>query len=276
MRRCHRRTVPGVTSRSIRTVRGRRRVSAARIARSAQSSRGWDSVRRSTATSRRSTSSSMSLDAVDRPGRTSQPHSRTKIMDSKQRDTTDHHAVRCAGCIDALHRPGRLVTPPHAGCRAGLWPWRRSLWLAVAPRPARRRGLARSRRAPQARASREHARHRHLPPRLWAALRDERPITRPAGPPDHAARGQPGRAPDARRDDRPPAWVRSGPVSQPRGPPAGSGLVRVVTDPDCRAFPGGKASSRQVPAWPPGPGPGHAAAIPVPGAGWLAATWGRG
>ena len=79
-----------------------------------------------------------------------------------------------------------------AGCRAGLWPWRRSLWLAVAPRPARRRGQARSRRAPQARASRDHARHRHLPPRLWAASRDERPITRPAGPPDHAARGQPG------------------------------------------------------------------------------------
>ena len=53
----------------------------------------------------------MSLDAVDRPSRTSQPHSRTKIMYSKRRDTTDHHAVRCARCIDALHRTGRLVAP---------------------------------------------------------------------------------------------------------------------------------------------------------------------
>jgi hypothetical protein len=109
----------------------------------------------------------------------------------------------------------------------------------------------RSRRAPQARASRDHARHRHLPPRRWAASRDERPLTRPAGPPDHAARGQPGVRLMLAVTIGPPAWVRSGPVSQPSGPPAGSGLVRVVTDPDCRAFPGGKASSRQGPGLPP-------------------------
>ena len=44
-----------------------------------QSSRGRGWVRRSTATSCRSTSSSMSLDAVEPPSRTSQPQSRTKM-----------------------------------------------------------------------------------------------------------------------------------------------------------------------------------------------------
>ena len=39
-RRCHRRTVPGVTSRCALSFRGRSRISAARIARSAQSSLG--------------------------------------------------------------------------------------------------------------------------------------------------------------------------------------------------------------------------------------------
>ena len=58
---------------------GRSRISAAMTARSAQSSRGWMLVRRSTATSCRSTSSSASLDAVERPSRTSQPHSRAKM-----------------------------------------------------------------------------------------------------------------------------------------------------------------------------------------------------
>ena len=43
-----------------------------------RSSRGRGWVRRSTATSCRSTSSSMSLDAVERPSRTSQPQSRTR------------------------------------------------------------------------------------------------------------------------------------------------------------------------------------------------------
>ena len=52
---------------------------AARTARSAQSIRGRGWVRRSTAISCRSTSSSASLEADDRPSRTSQPHSRTKM-----------------------------------------------------------------------------------------------------------------------------------------------------------------------------------------------------
>ncbi len=58
---------------------GRSRISAARTARSAQSSRGRGWARRSTATSCRSTSSSASLEADDRPSRTSQPQTRTKM-----------------------------------------------------------------------------------------------------------------------------------------------------------------------------------------------------
>ena len=61
-----------------RRLRGWRRISAPRTARSDQS-RLPGLVRRSTVTSCRSTSSSMSLDVVDRPGRTSQPQSRMKI-----------------------------------------------------------------------------------------------------------------------------------------------------------------------------------------------------
>jgi hypothetical protein len=78
-RRCHRSTVPGVTSRCIRRLRGRSRISAARTARPAQSSCGRGPVRRSTATSCRSTSSPTSLDAAERPSRTSQPQRRTTI-----------------------------------------------------------------------------------------------------------------------------------------------------------------------------------------------------
>ncbi len=76
---CQRRTVPGVTSRCGRSLPGRSRISAAITARSAQSSRGRGWVRRSTATSCRSTKSSASLEADDRPSRTSQPQSRTKM-----------------------------------------------------------------------------------------------------------------------------------------------------------------------------------------------------
>ena len=51
-------------------------------------------ARRSTATSCRSTSSSASLEADDRPSRTSQPQSRTKMRYSRRRNTDDHDAVR--------------------------------------------------------------------------------------------------------------------------------------------------------------------------------------
>src|SRR6266480_6346852 len=112
MRRCHRRTVQGVTRRCIRRLRGRSRISAAKIARPAQSSRGRGLVRRSTANSCRSTSSSMSLDAVDRPTRTSQPQSRMKIRYSKRIDTADHHARGPDQLPDAqVTVTGRLLTP---------------------------------------------------------------------------------------------------------------------------------------------------------------------
>jgi len=72
--------VPGVTSRCIRSRAGRSRIRAARTARSAQSSRDVRGcVRRSTETSCRSTSNSASVEPDDRPGRTSQPQSRTKM-----------------------------------------------------------------------------------------------------------------------------------------------------------------------------------------------------
>jgi hypothetical protein len=50
-----------------------------RGARSAQSRRGRGLVRRRTATSCRSTSSSAFFDADERPSKTNQPHSRMKI-----------------------------------------------------------------------------------------------------------------------------------------------------------------------------------------------------
>jgi hypothetical protein len=71
--------VPGVTSRCARNLPGRSRISAAITARSAQSSRGRGWVRRSTATSYRSTKISAFFDADDRPSRTSQLQSRTKM-----------------------------------------------------------------------------------------------------------------------------------------------------------------------------------------------------
>ena len=78
-RRRHRSTVPGVTSRCSRSLLGRRRISAAGTARSAQSSRGRGLMRRRTATSCRSASSSAFFDADERPSRTSQSQMRMKI-----------------------------------------------------------------------------------------------------------------------------------------------------------------------------------------------------
>ena len=71
--------MPGVTSRCIRSFPARSRISPASTARSAQSKRGRGLVRRSTATSCRSTSNSAFLEAGERPISTSQPHSRMKI-----------------------------------------------------------------------------------------------------------------------------------------------------------------------------------------------------
>jgi hypothetical protein len=85
-----------MTSRCTRNLRGRSRISAERTARSARSSRGPGWVRRSTATSCRSTSSSAFLDAAGRPSMTSQPQSRTKMRQSRRTDTADHDASRLA------------------------------------------------------------------------------------------------------------------------------------------------------------------------------------
>jgi hypothetical protein len=66
-RRCQRGIVPGVTKRCPRSICGNLETSAARIARSAQSRRGLEFALRKTATSWRSTRSSTSLDADERP-----------------------------------------------------------------------------------------------------------------------------------------------------------------------------------------------------------------
>jgi len=103
-RRRHRTTVPGLTSRCARSVPGKSRISAAMTARSAQSSRGLGLVRRSTAGSCRRTSNSASLDADERPGKTSQPPSRTKIRQSRRMDTADHMLHGCGPPIVPGHR----------------------------------------------------------------------------------------------------------------------------------------------------------------------------
>ena len=51
------------------------------------------------------------LEADDRPSRTSQPQSRTKMRQSRRRDTNDHDALRLALVIAAAHRTGRLLAP---------------------------------------------------------------------------------------------------------------------------------------------------------------------
>jgi hypothetical protein len=86
-RRCQVSSVPGVTSRLLRSAAGSRRASAARMARSAQSSLGRGTWRRSTITSWRSTRTSALFDAWRRPRRTSQPDTRTMIRYSTRRDT---------------------------------------------------------------------------------------------------------------------------------------------------------------------------------------------
>jgi hypothetical protein len=85
--------VPGVTRRHICRSGGKSRISAVRAARPAQPGWGRGLARRSTATSCRSTSSSASLDAVERLSRTSQPPNRTSIRQSRRKDTADHHVL---------------------------------------------------------------------------------------------------------------------------------------------------------------------------------------
>ena len=89
-RRCQRRTVAGVTRRWPRSARGQPPDRARRsTARSAQSRRGLGLVRRSTATSWRSTSSSTSLVADVRPSSTTSPSTCRKIKYSSRSDTAE-------------------------------------------------------------------------------------------------------------------------------------------------------------------------------------------
>ncbi len=111
-----------------------------------------------------------------------------------------------------------------------------------------------------------------------AGLTADHAARRAAGP--HAARGQPGMRPMLAATIGPQPGCAPGPVSQPGGLAhrvwAGA-CVRVVTDPECRALAGWKAfpaaGSRPAPR---GSGLCHVAAMPMPGAGWLGATWWRG
>ena len=60
----------------------------------------------------------MSLDAVDRPSRTSQPQSRTKIMYSRRRDTADHHVLRLTdGASMQLTGQAHFWHPARSRCR---------------------------------------------------------------------------------------------------------------------------------------------------------------
>jgi hypothetical protein len=106
------------------------RISAARTARSAQSSRGLGWARRSTATSCRSTSSSASLDAGERPSKTSQPPGRTKIRYSRRKDTADHHVLQ----LIRAHR--RSSEARQAFCTPQVHPY----WTGVRVRGGRDQG----------------------------------------------------------------------------------------------------------------------------------------
>jgi hypothetical protein len=166
-RRCQRRTVPGVTSRCARSLAGRSRISVARTARSAQSSRGRGFARRRTATSCRSTSSSASLEADDRPSRTSQPQTRTNMRQSRRRDTDGHDAVRLA-------RPSSQVTG-HA-----------DFWHPTGAQPAReRKHRSSAAHAPDQPRSAATA----LPARAGPgpAISPQSPPPSPAGPPAPSA-----------------------------------------------------------------------------------------
>ena len=97
--------------------RGRRRISAANTARSAQSRRGLGLVLRSTATSWRRTSSSMSLDDDARPSSVSQLRSRIEDqVEQAQRHVRDH-ACRWSS-IAAGHGLRPTSGTPHAAASA--------------------------------------------------------------------------------------------------------------------------------------------------------------
>jgi hypothetical protein len=164
----------GVTNRCSRSSWGSRRTSAASIARSAQSNCGRGLVRRSTATSCRSTSNSTSLAAEDRPSRTSQLPSRTKIRYSSRNATPHDHALEVQRA-----RSSQLSMPvlssdtpqPSAGARRARQGWQvLLLWLcrdshrrttaARTPRPFRSLSRVEFARGSASRGDRVHGQRR--------------------------------------------------------------------------------------------------------------------
>ena len=125
--RCHRRTVPGVTS-PVRPQPSRQEPDQRGQHRAAGPvPPGRGQVRRSTATSCRSTSSAASLDAGERPSRTSQPASRTKIRQRRRKrhgrsscPAATPHLSRQVTAIGRLLAPRRRIAAERAG-RVGFW-----------------------------------------------------------------------------------------------------------------------------------------------------------
>ncbi len=111
-RRCQVRSIPGVTSRLLRSPFGSTRASAASAARSDQDSFGFGLARRSTATSWRSASISASLEAEDRASNESQDTTVTSSRYTSGTSTSADHADReGAGRPMARFRPAQLPDP---------------------------------------------------------------------------------------------------------------------------------------------------------------------
>jgi len=129
---CQRSSVPGVTSMPNRRAFGRSPASAATTVRSAHDRRGRATCRRSTASWWRRTRISMSLDRLERPSRTNQPSSRTKIRYSNRRATKPDPVGQTSGASGQQQTPGHAPQPssrqlhglaataaPSSGGRAG-------------------------------------------------------------------------------------------------------------------------------------------------------------
>ena len=113
--RCQRRMVLGVTRRWQRSARGSRRTSAANTARSAYSRRGLGWVRWSTATSCRSTRSSMSLVQDVPPISRTRPSMCWKIKYWSRTDTAEIMPGRPRSSITAGHGRCSIVEPHRFG-----------------------------------------------------------------------------------------------------------------------------------------------------------------
>ncbi len=149
--------VPGAISRCSRSRRGSRCTNAASTARSARSSRGCGFTRRNTATSCRSTSSSTSFAADDRPNSANQSTIRTKIRYSSRNATLHDHAPMAHGArLPQLNSPRQDSGTPQG--RPGREEPRH--------RPRRRGHPGRSHRCPDPVDERDHGTlDPELPPR---------------------------------------------------------------------------------------------------------------